>query len=614
MKIASTLVAVLALAGLPATFAAEPAKPPATVAAAATELLPRELNLIAPRDGHASGTVVVRGPKVAGVAVTPPRLTGPGGAVLPPEAVQVRWLSGDQFTPTPVPGQYTEGRAVLGQQQSIVLTVHAPKAAAAGVYTGRLGVACEGFTGDLPVTVEVMPWVAPPPKDRHMLTGLIHSPDTIALQYKVEPWSDAHLKFMEPSLRLLNDLGSESCQVFLIAEGIINERYSMVRRRADGSPDFTCMDRYLDLWQKVCGQPKKLTLYLWDFNNNKSPEQQWSATNSVKVTQIKADGSLVNIRAPYYGTPGSKAFWQPVFDGIRERLAKRGWKDTEVLLGVPGDQLNPSGNRSKDRQPQKEAVTFLQEVAPGWRWRMFVTAGSGQGLPDANGKLVLKNGLEVGWLEGNRPISIIAYAPFAGGPGTDIVRGATMKRSYPLTVGTADAVLSVGLGAQGLSQVGVDFWQLPEGDKEGWSPTLMRGGGREWWNVNPNVDVAKSLTTPGPNGAEPAGSYEWLREGMQIAEAFIQVRDHDSRLPEEIRFQATEATETLNAFLLRRMLAGDFCNPTSPIQRQSAVRALYRVAGELQSTALLQASLTEKPKSAVGGSFQLLPVDMESYA
>ncbi|MGD0900165.1 MAG: hypothetical protein ABR915_20205, partial [Thermoguttaceae bacterium] len=131
MKIASTLVAALALAGLPSAFAAEPANTPATLAAETIELVPRQLNLIAPRDGYASGSAVVRGPKIAGVAVTPPRLTGPGGAVLPPQAVQVRWLSGDQFTPSPVPGQYMEGRAVLGQQVHIVLTVHAPKAAAA---------------------------------------------------------------------------------------------------------------------------------------------------------------------------------------------------------------------------------------------------------------------------------------------------------------------------------------------------------------------------------------------------------------------------------------------------------------------------------------------------
>ena len=136
MKIPSTLAGLaMAFAVLSLTHAAEPAKPPAAIPMSLFAA-DGELRLIAPRDGFASSSAVLRGPKIAGVAVTAPHLTGPGGAVLPPEAVQVRFLSGDQFTPTPAPGQYTEGRAVLGQQQSIVLTVRAPKAAAAGVYAG----------------------------------------------------------------------------------------------------------------------------------------------------------------------------------------------------------------------------------------------------------------------------------------------------------------------------------------------------------------------------------------------------------------------------------------------------------------------------------------------
>ncbi|MGD0899823.1 MAG: hypothetical protein ABR915_18475, partial [Thermoguttaceae bacterium] len=137
-NIIRTVIAVAMIVGvLPVAHAAQ------TLVAEKPELVPIDtstfgvlaadlgLRLIAPRQGYASSLAVVRGPKIAGVATTPPRLTGPGGAVLPPEAVQIRWLSGDQFTPSPVPGQYMEGRAVLGQQVHIVLTVHAPKAAAA---------------------------------------------------------------------------------------------------------------------------------------------------------------------------------------------------------------------------------------------------------------------------------------------------------------------------------------------------------------------------------------------------------------------------------------------------------------------------------------------------
>jgi hypothetical protein len=543
------------------------------------------LRLVVPRDGYASALSVVRGVKVAGVTVTPPRLTGPGGVIVPADAVQMRWLKADKtFTPTPVVEERNDGKTILGKQQYILLTIRAPRNAATGVYTGHLQVKCEGFDGSLPIQLEIMPWILPAPKDWRMLNGMIHSPESVAKAYKVEPWSDAHLKYMEPTLNLLRDLGGETCIVYLICGGYMQERYSMVRRGADGTPDYTYMDRYLDLWQRICGQPKIITLYVWDQNHvtdnwsvNAGVTQMahgpahYSASNSVKVTRIKTDGTMENMMAPYYGTPSAKAFWQPVFDGIRARLSKRGWQNTEVLLGMPLDQL-----------PQEEVVTFLKEVAPQWRWRQHTHAYS-LPLPNAEGKIIYGfNGMELGWLELVEPM--VSSGTWTGGT---IRRAMEKKHTNHTTLGHRLALglgnpgsswrfaptISVIDGLEGVSQVGMDYaGQINSGNT----------------GANPRHGLAQTITVFGSNGAEPRLHYEWLREGMQVAEAFQQVRDHDSNVPAEIKVKAGDAAQTFELFIQTRQGWND-----QAVQNQNrwnaAVRDLYKVAGVVQAA---------KPKGA----------------
>jgi hypothetical protein len=544
------MAGVLQTTTLPPATAPEPAKP---IAFYAHEI--GGLRLVVPRDGYAlSAKASLAGPQLTGISATPPQLTGPGGAVLPAEAVQVRWFKDENtFIPKPMDGK----------RQDMVLLVHAPKDATPGVYTGSLKVTCQGFEGTLPIHLEIMPYVMPAPKDWPMLTGLIHSPDAIARQYKAEPWSDDHLKYMEPSLRLLRDIGSESCQVFLIADGLLNERYSMVRRRADGTPDFTCMERYLDLWQRVCGQPKYLTLYTWDGNQYKRGAPAYSPENSVLVTRMNADGKPENVRAPYYGTPTAKAFWQPVFDGIRERLAKRGWQNTKVVLGVPWDG-----------EPQDEVIAFLKEVAPDWRWRVY-THGYGKPLPNTEGKLILGCGLEVEWFEGVGPASHLGKWP-------NMVKGFLMKRLYPFTSGNR-GIYPIGnpstawrdgpthdlfYGSQGISQIGLDYWL---------SLNCWTGLGG-----NPRDNLVENITTPGPNGAEPSLGYELLREGLQTAAVYKETKDRCADLSKEEKTKALEAVQTFESIIAGRMAWQD---PIATSQRRwnAAVRDLYQIAGKVQA-------------------------------
>lgn len=470
------------------------------------------LHLVAPRGGYASALAVARGRKLIGLkaAVTP--LQGPDGAI-PPASVRVRWLTGQSLATI-----FSE-RPARGPIQPVLLTVRAPESQAPGTYTGKISVSGPFFNGALDVKLEVAAWQVPPPKDWPMLTGLVHSPDSIALQYKVEPWSDEHLKRMEPSLELLRDMGSESCYLHLISEANYYERYSIVRWK-ENTPDFACVDKYLDLWQKVCGPPRKVTLHVWEGNR----QPHYNATNSVSVTR-DTGGKLETFKAPYYDTPEALAFWKPVFDGIRDRVAKRGWKDTEILLGLPWDC-----------HPSEEAIEFFRQAAPGWRWRVF-THGFNVPLPQADGKLVFPNGSEVGWIEGTSPMG---YGQMVGKhPG--LIKSAQMKRVYPFTLACREQVqpaaqawlwreapcAAVRSGNQGLSQVGLDYWEF---DFEKYKPrppnvrtSLLLVNGTS--GFNPRHDLAKSITAPGPNGAEPTLRYELLREGLQAAAALVAARE-----------------------------------------------------------------------------------------
>jgi hypothetical protein len=293
------------------------------------------------------------------------------------------------------------------------------------------------------------------------------------------------------------------------------------------------------------------------------------------VTRIEADRTLKNTKAPYYDTPQAEAFWKPAFDGIRERLAKRGWKDTEVLLGTPWDS-----------HPSEEAIAFFKKVAPGWRWRVF-THGFNITMPQPDGHLVLPNSAEIGWLEATSPagygqlarkhahMTRMAEMPKRAFTFTAICRGQTWRGS-PGWVWRDTPATAIRRGGQGVSQVGLDFWDLqlaanemPPGLR---MPNLIQvwvGGG-----FNPRHAASNHITVPGPNGAEPTLEYEWLREGLQVAAAFAVARD-------------TEAGKEFDTFIKTRMdytetniTAGKAIDPTLITQERwlVAIRSLYTAA------------------------------------
>jgi hypothetical protein len=490
------------------------------------------IEMVAPRGGRVMAQAVLRGPALANVAAQPPQLVGPGGATLPAGAVTLHWLTG------PARGDVIVAKPVEKQTQPLLVMVEVPATAAPGMYHGTLTVTAQGFTGSLKVQLNVTGWTLPPPRDWQTICGMMHSPDTIAMHYKVEPWSDAHLKLMEPSLKLLADLGVKSTVLHLVAEGPMHERQSMVRWLERGGFDCAPLDRYLDLWEKTCGPPTTVTLSVW---HNRTRFKPLATDHQFRVTRQKADGTLENIGAPGYSQPGAVGFWKPAFAAVRERLAKRGWRQTEVLLGLPYDS-----------RPTEEEIATFQEIAPGLRWRIF-THGFNMPLPGADGKLMLPDGGEVGWLVG---CDTMLFRGPSAPERTGMLRNAGMKRQYPFTMfpryqlwGHVQpwawrdiAPANVQRGGQGLSEMGLDFWG---GD---WKVRSRNGNLSDVNCDSPRHDAAMSMTAPGPRGAEPTLRYLMLREGLQATEAFLALR----RAGEKGNARAAAAAEAFREFMQTR--------------------------------------------------------------
>ena len=83
-----------------------------------------------------------------------------------------------------------------------------PADAAPGVYEGKLSVSGPKPT-QVPIRLKVVDWKLPDPKDYVTHMGIIQSPETVAMKYKVPLWSEKHWKLIEKSFQHLGEIGNK---------------------------------------------------------------------------------------------------------------------------------------------------------------------------------------------------------------------------------------------------------------------------------------------------------------------------------------------------------------------------------------------------------------------
>ena len=422
--------------------------------------------------------------------------------------------------PEPVPG------AVV----PVWVTIHVPKTALPGTYTGRLNVRADDEQPvNVPVEIEVVGWTLPDTQDYRTWIELVQSPDTLAVEYDVSLWSDQHWDHIGHAMELIGRTSSRSVYVPLIAQSNYGNAESMVRWIDKGEGnfefDFSIMERYLDTAEKHMGRPELIVFVVWDVylmrrdahRSESSHDQEARTLRFLEGNNARIGGGpavtvldpvaqeVRNVELPRFDDPRSADLWRPLFAELRKRLEKRG------LLGAAA-----LGDMS-DAWPTKQESLLLKDVSGDMGWVSF----SHMGVP--NLKLhdvasVVYQGHHVanrwpdmeqdltsyhGWkrfdlrVQFNRMSSLDEYSP-------------TRWRKF------AEANI---IGQQrGIGRLGGDFWPAVR-DRRG----RRRGTVTERYphSQRRNLDIYVSLLAPGPGGPVATTRLEVFREGVQECEARI---------------------------------------------------------------------------------------------
>ncbi|MHB1036217.1 MAG: glycoside hydrolase domain-containing protein [Pirellulales bacterium] len=541
----------------------------------------RPVELKGPGNGYISGKVVIGASKaIEGLKVACGDLKQ-GTAVIPAAQMRARYAvpfgrtasNGDDhgndaaeldcLLEAPL-DSFPATTAGKGAVVPIWLTLQAPKEAKPGVYAGQVTIEVQGEKAlTVPVRAEISEYSVPDTQDYRTWIELMQSPDTLAVEYKVPPWSDGHWAMIADSMRYLGEIGSRVVHVPLIAQTNSGNEQSMVRfiKKADGTYDydFSIMDKYLDQAEKCMGRPKITAFTAWEIyldtpkeevkfsgkeeqsNHEFDREGAWREARwdlrgkGPAVTALDpATGQLTTVNLPRFDDPKSKAIWKPLFDALRKRMAKRGLERTMVL------------GMASDRWPSKEELTVLQDASGNLPWINHTHGGSHVGSK----------------LDGVASVAYTAYVwnvQYANAPpiNADPVRNLdpshmygwkrpelyaefrrfTALNDWPPSTILLFSELQITGQQRGLGRVGADFWPVYK-DK--------RGRRRDWiWDRYPqslwhSCNLMSHMLVPGPTGPVASTRYELLREGIQQCEARIAIESvltdaaRKAKLPQDL--------------------------------------------------------------------------------
>ncbi|MBN2582571.1 MAG: hypothetical protein JXL80_05840, partial [Planctomycetes bacterium] len=401
------------------------------------------------------------------------------------------------------------------------------------LYKGEMTVEAAGLPATkVPVEVTVADWTVPAAHDWRTWVGMIQSPDSLSMEYEVPMWSEEHWKLIARSFHYMSELGCRIVYVPLLARTNFGNSESMVRwiDKGDGryDYDFSIMDRYLDLAEECLGKPQIVTFQAWEVYLADKSDRSLSGQNREAAREIRAElkgkgprvtvvdpktGKAEMVYLPDYGTPQSKAQWQPLFDELHKRMASRGLEKT-MMLGMVSDVM-----------PPKEDVAFLNEVSGGLAWvshahptRLLNKPAVGNGVMHKIADLgyeahVYNLGYQVnpeksrryGW---QRDTLVVRFAR-NGWPNSNSFLQLRLLPAFNIT------------GEQrGIGRLGVDTWFIAK-DRRGQrvGAAYDRYPEVKWRNL----DIENWILAPAAGGPVATGRFENLREGLEECEARITI-------------------------------------------------------------------------------------------
>lgn len=509
----------------------------------------RPIEIEGARNGAFSGQVVVGSTRaIDNLRAEVSDLEGGGGRKIAASAVLVRYAAlGDHAVThneshryrTPIayertrrrfdgllesaPKQVAVRKHAGGAVVCVWVTVRVPPDAAAGDYAGTLTLAADSLAPTaVPVRLHVTGWALPKPTEFASHIGLIQSPESLAIRYGVEMWSEPHWKLIDRSFELLAQVGTKVVYLPLLARTYFGNEHSMVRwiRRKDGSydHDFSIAERYVDTAVRHLGKVPVVCLYCWDVNTGSQyfGKRKTAEKAALPFTLLEAGtGKLTPATGPKWGDADVRSFWKPVLEGMRRLLGKRGLRGS-MMVGIAGD-----------RQPDKDAVEDLKAVAPEAPWVCSSHSSPRElfGQPVGYKSSVWglypapdpSEGRYYGWKSREYQVAFPRAGSSIVGQG---LRHRSALAAYRIAIECALTARGTGEGLRGIGRCGADFWPVLEGARGrhavlGRFPETSRWHGGWLRNSTPFVLAA------GPDGAVATARFEMLREGIQEAEARI---------------------------------------------------------------------------------------------
>ncbi len=500
----------------------------------------RPVRIVAARGGAFCAQVVISSDSaISDLRAAVGDLRCAGGGEVPSSAVSVYYaqprgwffdaLASKPPTGVPALEKWSRGRGheglTPGAVQPVWIKVRVPADAKAGDYLGNLTVNASRRRFHVPLQLKISEWNLPAPKQYKTTVGLIQSPDTLALKYKVPMWSDRHFQLMERSYALLGEVGNKFVWLPLIAKTNLGNTETVVRwRQSNGhlQPDFTVLDRYLDLVGKYL-EPEIVCLWVYDSYIDYTPGTtrsrvkmepgKYQGTDAGWITVLDASGKSHLRLGPKRSSAEGKAFWTSLLTEVRARLKKRGWDKAAMLGAFP------------DLGPRRSTSKFFADVAPGLKWVAMTHGASDRAGYNTRVYVGLMpppapwdDKRRAGWR--NRQLSGIF--PRSHGPATQVPMSGG---SHPALHGLInEAALLAGLG--GVGRTGADFWPVLDSiQKRYWkgkhSFSVAARYPESCWDQL-NMDRGTEwLLAPGPDGAVSTVRFESLREGVQECEARI---------------------------------------------------------------------------------------------
>jgi hypothetical protein len=458
----------------------------------------------------------------------------------PPALVPVRQKPPASNRVRRLPGQPAP---VFGAVAPIWATVHVPADAKPGDYRATLTVGAAGKKFTVPVELRVLDFRLPDPKDYRTFVELVQSPDTLALEYGVPLWSEAHWRLIEKSLSLTAQAGAKTCYIPLICGANLGNEQSMVRWVKQGEDkyahDFSVMEKYLDLAVKHLGPSTLVCFYVWDnfleggqFSGDIKYESKVTQTNRLayqgkgpEVTVLEGR-QVARLMLPQYSDAAARPFWEGLAKELGARMKQRGLDQT-MLLGL-----------ATDTYPTPAVIAFWKELLPGVPWASHAHPFRDkiQGVPVAYTSAV--------WAP--------RFIPYEGtnhygwrNPRLMVQFARDVTEFNPPTLFRLIGEHNIGGDQRGFARFGADFWPVLKDAKGERAGRVSEVYPKASWR---NLDIKCTLLGAGPEGPVSTARFEVLREGIQECEAriFVEQAVVQGKLPPELAATCREVIAERN--------------------------------------------------------------------